>query len=207
MAEIKMMNAFEDDEQNEPQGPAETLYPSMGRRERHPLTEEAQERKIERSDAERAADLYPQQPINEPREANGLALDYLVTKDGARIVDDAQYYGDRAAMAAYNNTRLESADLHGIDFRSRQMPGSRMDNADLRGAKLHGSLSFSSMKGADLRGADLSGCNLMGVDLEGALIDETTNLSGANLSSAKISQAQLRRARGWQATKGNPRNA
>jgi uncharacterized protein YjbI with pentapeptide repeats len=102
-------------------------------------------------------------------------------------------------------TKLERADLQGIDLSKASLAKALMDRTDLDGANLEAAdLSGASLKRATLReaylaGANLSGANLENADLEGAKLERAilagANLARCNLEGAILTGADLRGAR------------
>jgi hypothetical protein len=78
-------------------------------------------------------------------------------------------------------TRLDSANLAGIDLRGAILNDAHLERAKLAGAQLQGAqLLRTRLKGANLQHALLDGANLSGADLESA------EFQGASLTGARL---------------------
>ena len=85
------------------------------------------------------------------------------------------------SMVIFYGTRLERANLAGIDCYKADLERAQLNQAKLNQANLRfANLSYADLSGADLSGADLSGAKLLGA-----------NLTDAKLAKTKLQNAQL----------------
>ncbi len=101
-----------------------------------------------------------------------------------------------------DTTRLQTADLEGLNLRHLRASRAFLVNANLRGADLRGAvLSSSNLAGSDLsnaslKGASLADIRLAGATLRGATLD-SSDVRGADLQSVNLEGASLLGIRAW----------
>ncbi|MGW9589492.1 pentapeptide repeat-containing protein [Streptomyces chartreusis] len=115
------------------------------------------------------------------------------TEDGYRFVPEEHV---RAALTVLGRRppRDESfrVDLSDTALHGAQLPGARLERANLFGADLSEStLTSAKLMGADLTATDLSSANLIGADMTGAVMDFDPPLTGTDLAGADLTGAIL----------------
>ena len=122
--------------------------------------------------------------FNPPPKANLAAADL----SGSRL-DGAQLAGVNLSFSLLTGTNLTGANLEGAKLTRVDLAGGNLSGANLAGADLRNSdLTGADLRNANLSGADLSGSVLIGADLTQA------SLNNANLSNTDLSQAVLTNA-------------
>jgi alpha-tubulin suppressor-like RCC1 family protein len=101
-----------------------------------------------------------------------------------------------------DTTRLQGADLAGLNLRHVRASGAFLVNANLRGADLQGAiLSTSNLEGSDLSSASLKGASLADIRLGGATLVgatlDSSDVRGADLHSVNLEGASLSGIRAW----------
>jgi alpha-tubulin suppressor-like RCC1 family protein len=101
-----------------------------------------------------------------------------------------------------DTTRLQGADLEGVDLRHLRASGAFLVNSNLRGADLHGAvLASSNLAGADLSNASLKGASLADIRLAGATLLgatlDSSDVRGADLQGVNLEGASLLGIRAW----------
>lgn len=100
------------------------------------------------------------------------------------------------AAADLSGSRLDGAQLAGVNLSYSLLAGANLTGANLEGAKLTrvdlagALLSGANLAGADLRNSDLTGANLRNANLSGADLSGSV-LIGANLTRASLHNANL----------------
>ncbi len=101
-----------------------------------------------------------------------------------------------------DTTRLQGADLEGVDLRHLRASRAFLMNSNLRGADLHGAvltssnLESSDLSNASLKGASLADIRLAGATLIGATLD-SSDVRGADLQGVNLEGASLLGIRAW----------
>ena len=134
-----------------------------------------------------AAAMSGWRPVSEHRHS---ALQAALRGIGYRayaVLDAADVSTKLEGWTTGDTTRLQGADLQGVNLRYARASSAFFANSDLR---------FADMQDARLLGADLQGADLRNASLSGAVMD-SARLRGANLQHVNLARATLMHIDGW----------